>query len=416
MEKEGVGNCEWLETGLRTALFADARGIIETMLADPKLPVADSQKRPGEKSGGLQEKTMQSLFGPIRLRREYFYNPRENAGRYPLDDALGLQNSYTPAMVRLMCRAGARDSYEEGSADLSAYANIDVSAQQINRMVRRIGPGMREELEAEPPEARTPQVPRLYVSCDGTGVPMRRSELVGIKGKGQDGRASTREVKVGSIFTEHPVPGQEEPFRDSDSTSYIATLQRCERFGTLLRKEAYRRGMGRAGEIVFIADGAAWIWEIVRTCFPFAVQILDYYHAHEYLAAIVDLLHGKATAFGKHRLECWKALLFEDKIKEVISQARSLGANLPDSEKEILESKINYLENNQSRMLYGTYKSKGYFYGSGVVEAGCKTLIGKRAKQSGMFWSEKGAEDVLAIRSALYSGRFDDYWDKKNAS
>ncbi len=134
--------------------------------------------------------------------------------------------------LTMMCRAGTRDSYEEGSADLSAYANINVSAQQINRMVRLIGPGMREELEAEPPESRTPQVPRLYVSCDGTGVPMRCSELAGIKGKGQDGRASTREVKVGSIFTQHPVPGQEEPFRDSSSTCYIAALQPCEQFGT----------------------------------------------------------------------------------------------------------------------------------------------------------------------------------------
>ncbi len=70
----------------------------------------------------------------------------------------------------------------------------------------------------------------------------------------------------------------------------------------------------------------------------------------------------------------------------------------------------------QTRMLYGSYKRKGYFYGSGVIEAGCKSVIGKRAKQSGMFWSEKGAEDVLAIRTALCSDRFDQYWDRRNAA
>jgi len=415
LRREGASNAEWIETGLKAALFADARRMIEDLLGDPQLVVAGDEKRSGEKRGGSQEKTMLSLFGEIRLRRDYYYSPGLGCGRYPLDEALGLQNRYTPAVVRLMCRAGARDSYEESSADLLAYASIDVSAQEINRMVQRMGPGMRGELEEEQVCAQTPEVPRMYVSCDGTGIPMRRSELEQTKGKGEDGRASTREVKVGCIFTQHPKEG-EKPFRDGDSTSYIATLRRCDLFGPLLRKEAYRRGMGRAKEVVFIADGAAWIWEIVRTCFPGAVEILDYYHAHEYLVAIVDMLYGKETELGKRQLELWKSMLFEDRIKTIITQARSLGEKLPVSEKELLNTKINYFENNQARMLYGTYESQGYFYGSGVIEAGCKSVIGKRAKQSGMFWSERGAEDVLAIRTALYSGRFDQYWDKINAA
>ena len=69
-----------------------------------------------------------------------------------------------------------------------------------------------------------------------------------------------------------------------------------------------------------------------------------------------------------------------------------------------------------SKKVLTTYRAKGYFYGSGVIEAGCKAVIGKRAKQSGMFWSEKGAEDVLAIRTALYSDRFDQFWDDRNAA
>ena len=255
----------------------------------------------------------------------------------------------------------------------------------------------------------------MYVSCDGTGVPMRRTELAQVSGKGSNGRASTREVKVGCIFTKHPKKG-EEPFRDTDSTSYIATLRRCDKFGPLLRKEAYRRGMGQADEIVFIADGAAWIWEIARTCFSGAVEILDYYHAHEYLVAIIDLLYGKDSALGKEQLEGWKQLLFEDKIQTLIEQAQSLGQNLACAEREELEAKVNYFKNNKKRMLYGTYKNKGYFYGSGVIEAGCKSVIGKRAKQSGMFWSSRGVEDVLAIRTALHSDRFDQYWDQRNAA
>jgi len=415
LQREGASNTEWIETGLKAALFADARAMIEELLNDPHMAVAGANKLPGEKRGGFQEKVVVSMFGRVRIQREYYYHPERGCGRYPLDEALGLENGYTPAVVRLMCRAGARDTYTESSADLLAYADIGVSAQEINRMVRRIGPGMRAEMEEEQPTDEIKAVPRLYVSCDGTGIPMRRSELVGIKGKGEDGRASTREVKVGCVFTQHPTEG-EEPFRDTDSTSYIATLRRCDAFGPLLRKEAYRRGMGRAKEIVFLGDGAVWIWEIVRTCFFGAVEILDYFHAHEYLVEIVNLLYGKDTVLGKQQIEDWKDMLFEDRILEVIIQARSLGERLSVVQKEALDSKINYFENNKSRMLYGTYRAKGYFYGSGVIEAGCKAVIGKRAKQSGMFWSEKGAEDVLAIRTALYSDRFDQFWDDRNAA
>ena len=67
-------------------------------------------------------------------------------------------------------------------------------------------------------------------------------------------------------------------------------------------------------------------------------------------------------------------------------------------------------------MQYGTFRAAGYFIGSGVVEAGCKTVIGGRCKQSGMFWSESGAENILALRCINYSRRLDDFWkDRLNA-
>ena len=389
--REGASNTEWIESGLKAALFADACVLIEGLLNDPQVEVAAAERLAGEKRSGVHEKQVQCMFGTLRIRREYFYNPKLGSGRYPLDEALGLENSYTPALVRMMCRAGAREAYEESSADLLAYAGLRVSAREINRMVQRIGPQMRSEMEAEKPTEQTAVVPRLYVSCDGTGVPMRRSELTGVKGKGADGKASTREVKVGCVFTQHPKEG-EAPFRDTGSTSYIGTLQKCGSFGPMLRKEAYRRGMGRAGEIVFIADGAAWIWEIVRTCFSGAVEILDYYHAHEYLVEIIDLLYGKNTELGQRQIENWKEMLFEDRISEIIVASGALAANLNPAEKEMVDAKINYFVNNQTRMLYGTYKKKGYFYGSGVIEAGCKSVIGKRAK------------DTPANRQTLISG------------
>jgi hypothetical protein len=173
--------------------------------------------------------------------------------------------------------------------------------------------------------------------------------------------------------------------------------------------------MGRAEEIVFIADGAVWIWELARINFPGALEILDYYHAREYLTEIVEILFGKKSEAGARKLERWKDLFFEDKIEEVIRQARIL-AEAMNGDTQLVNAKINYFENNKHRMKYGTYREKGYFYGSGVIEAGCKSVIGKRAKQSGMFWSSPGLENVLTIRTALHSNRFDSYWDHKNAA
>lgn len=414
---EGISNVEWIETGLKAALFADACVLLSELLCDPDLGIEGDEKRPGEKRARAQERKILSLFGEVKLHRNYYYDPQRKTGRYPMDEALGLENRYTPGVVRLMCRAAARDSYQEAGSDLKAYADLEVDPRQINRMARRMGPAMRKRLESEAVAEETPAVPRMYVSCDGTGIPMRKAELKETPAKDAQSPAKTKEVKVGCVFTQHPKDG-EEPFRDCDSTSYIATMRRCHEFGTLLRKEAYRRGMGRADEVVFIADGAVWIWEIVRTCFPGARQILDYYHAHEYLCEIVGLIFGKDSPPGKRRIERWKKQLFEDRVAGVVKEMRREAAKLPmsDDDRKSLEGKIGYIDNNKERMLYGTYKTLGYFYGSGVVEAGCKSVIGKRAKQSGMFWSTQGAEDILVMRTALSSNRFDDYWDKKHAA
>ena len=138
MGRDGIGNVEWIEAGLKAALFADACVLLSELLSDPALGIDGDKKRPREKRAGAQERKILSLFGEVNLRRNYYYDPACQTGRYPLDEALGLENRYTPGVVRLICRAAARDSYQAASADLKAYAGLDVDSRQINRMARRM--------------------------------------------------------------------------------------------------------------------------------------------------------------------------------------------------------------------------------------------------------------------------------------
>ena len=247
------------------------------------------------------------------------------------------------------------------------------------------------------------------VGTDGTGAPMRRKELRGRKGK-RGGKARTREVKVGTVFTHRkPDRPDQRPERDYGSTSYIADIIPASEFGTLLRAEALRRGIAKAKVVVFLGDGAAWVWKLARVNFPKAICILDYYHACEHLTLLASALYGEGSALAKKRYRQWRKTLLKDKIPHIIAQATE---ELPTrtQPRKLAKAQIAYFERNRSRMLYQTFRQAGYFIGSGVVEAGCKTVVGQRLKHSGMLWSRKGACHLLTVRCALLSGWFDDFW------
>ena len=170
---------------------------------------------------------------------------------------------------------------------------------------------------------------------------------------------------------------------------------------------------------MFIGDGAAWIWELARTHFPLAILILDFYHMMEYLHELSQLLYGKDTPWAGRMKDQWKEQMEKDQVQGVIDGIKTRLAHLgetPAATLEKVQEKIRYLENNKDKMKYGSFRAQGLFYGSGVVEAGCKAVIGKRLKQSGMFWSQSGAENILALRCALMSNRWDECWDQINHS
>lgn len=391
------------EQHFRDAVIAVGRQLFGPMLQE-RINQIDSgfESKADQNRIGRRPLVISTLFGEVSVERDYYLG--REGGHCPADASLALEGCATPALARLLTRAAAQQPYGAASRDLAEYGAIQVDERQIQRLVSQIAPEVKSWL-ADLPEGRD-AVPTLYVSCDGTGTPMRAEELVGRKGKQPDGSAKTREVKLGAVFTQHRVDEEGRPVRDHDSTTYVASYAPAAEFSLLLRAEARRRGVGAAAQVVFLSDGAAWAEEIGDNCFTGCTSILDFYHACERLHELANALDASQA---KTRIGRWKRLLLSDRIGTVIAQGRDLQKQATQPP-EIAEENLAFFERHQHRMRYGTYRRNGWFIGSGVVEAGCKNLVGKRLKQSGMFWSESGATGVLNFRTILLSRRFDSFW------
>jgi hypothetical protein len=322
----------------------------------------------------------------------------------------------------MMARAGSQSAFKEGREDLKVYAGIEVSAKDVERVAERIGQQMEawsiQEREAILQQSETVRpektLPILYISYDGTGVPMTKTELVGHKGKQGDGSAKTREAKLGCVFTQTTTDAKGFPVRDPGSTSFVGAIETVEPFGQRIYGEALRRGLPQAQRVVVLGDGAPWIRSIAEMHFPEATLIIDLYHAREHVSGLCKLLLGSnEKQIAQQRIRWWTDL-DSGRVEKIILQARQKLPKDPEAKKKA-ETEIHYLEKNKEHMRYARFRAQGLFVGSGVIEAGCKTLIGQRLKQSGMEWSIRGANAILSLRCINQSGRFEDFWESRTA-
>jgi hypothetical protein len=398
-----------LEILVRTAIFKPAAELVAFLLQQAIDRIdAGYQAKPGEHYKGRQVLEVQCLFGSFALGRDYYYHPGRKAGHFPADAGLGLEGGYTPALARLMCLEGADEpGFEKAERHLAETGGILVSARQIQRVLQPIGSSAQAWQDREGALGTT-DARVLYVSGDGTGIPMRKEALVGRRGKQPDGSAKTAQVYLGCVFTQHGCDPQGHPIRDHESTTYVSSLESIDQFGPLLRREALRRGMGTAGQVVLLIDGAAGLEHMGRDCFKDATQIVDFFHAMEHAGTVLEALIGKDHPDYKARLRRWAKRLLRDGVQKLIDESRQESRGRP--QETAVHAALGYFINNVERMQYGTFRKQGFFIGSGVVEAGCKTVIGTRCKQSGMRWSEPGAQNILALRCIHASRRTADFW------
>lgn len=399
-----------LELLLRAAVFKPLNILLQTLLQQAVERIeAAFQPKPGQRAKGRKPLVVQGIFGSFTLLRRYYYHAGKKQGHYPADAALGLEGAHTPALARLLCLEGADEaSFQKASLHLREVGGIEIDERQIQRVVNRLGPDA-GAWQRRRPAPGTTDASVLYISADATGVPMRKEELLGRKGRDSEGTAKTRMAWLGCVFTQHGLDEEGHPVRDHNSTTYLCGFESISDFGIGLRRDALRRGLFSAPESVLLVDGASGLEKMGRDYFPQSTQIVDFYHAMEHLNSLAELLLGKADpAKLRRRRRHWKKLLLNDGLERIINRARKEA--LQKGNVEEVEAALGYFLNNRGRMRYGTFRRKGYFIGSGVVEAGCRSVIGQCLKQSGMFWTLNGASSVLAFRSINASGHFQDYW------
>ena len=300
-------------------------------------------------------------------------------------------------------------------------AGIEVTAKTVERHAEAIGGDIaareQQEIRAakqlELPEVCAPAAPIFYIEMDGTGLPVVKTETEGRAGKVEGQPARTREAKLGCVFTQTTTDKEGRPVREEDSTTYTAGIETAEEFGLRLYTEAWRRGWSRAQKRVVLGDGAIWIWNLADQHFPGAIQIVDLFHARQHLWELAAKLFPNDGRSRKRWTVRAVDRLDRGKIEALVKILRDLHPASAELIK-IVSNEAEYFERNAERMRYPMFRAQGFFVGSGVVEAGCKTVIASRLKRSGMFWTVRGANAIIALRCSYLNRRFEDYWESRS--
>lgn len=363
-----------------------------------------------------RDKEVLTVLGPVIVKRAYYYDRESNVGYCPKDRALDIERtSYSAGVRRLISKVGAYRPFGLGHQDLYELADIRVGAKEVERVSEKVGGQVEAWHVSEAPDVPFCPIPRLYVCMDGTGVPVVRKETVGRQGKARDGLPKTREVKVGCVFTQTGVDRDGFPIREEESTSYTGAIEPADIFGQRIFAEAMRRGMDQAQEVSVLGDGAPWIWNLADEHFYGATQIVDLYHAREHYWNVAKACFTHDITKQHTWAEDRRRELDEGRVEDVMAAIEQC-LSLPGCDRELCDRERGYFDRNKERMRYAAFRQRGLFVGSGVLEAGCRTVIAQRLKQSGMHWTVRGANAIIALRCAIMSNRWEDFWEGRAAA
>jgi hypothetical protein len=372
----------------------------------------------------MRSRRVLTAVGQVEFLRPWYLCTHCHNGQFPDDTALDIEKTdLSPGVRRMLALVGSATSFDHGRQQIELLAGLEVTTKAVERTAEAIGAdiagreqaALEQALQLQLPIIVGEPIPILYVQMDGTGVPVVKRETEGRAGKVDGQAAHTREVKFGCVFTQTGWDDEGFGIRDSGSTTYTGAIETADRFGCRIYLEAWNRGWNRALKKVVIGDGAEWIWNNAEQHFPGAVQIVDLFHARQHLWDVARLLHPADLPRQKRWMLRHQPKLDGGKIDTLVRFLRAIDASAPVIA-DAIRIEAAYFENNAERMRYPEFRRQHLFVGSGVIEAGCKTVIGSRLKQSGMFWTVTGANAIIALRCCQLNNRTEDYWASRRAA
>jgi hypothetical protein len=444
------GDLKGLEQQVMATIFEIGRGWMQSVLSE----ATPEEQAPGERVGscghlqqlvGYRPKQLVTLLGKLTFKRAYYQCVVEEEcmsagcthGEAPADQLWGVQGRRTTAGVQqavsYLC---ASSTLEEAAATLSRLLPVRMSARQVLNLLQPLGTALQQQEDeqvralweqasqarttSQPGEAtRQERIERLYIELDGILARLRRDSVPMEEHERKRKGDVYREVKVGAVFEASRGPERSGlvsgVFVDQAGPKhYVARRTKAEDFGKLLYRLAVTHGLERAHQLVALGDGAPWIWRLVSEHFPGAVQIVDLWHAKEHVWKVARAVFGPNTPEAGAWAEHACGLLVEGKIEELVEEIVVLPPVPPEpgAARSVLDIERDYFIGNAGRMRYPAFRAQGMHVGSGIAEAGCKTVVSTRAKRTGMRWTPEGLDAVLAVRTAVLNDTYDAFCEQ----
>ena len=454
------GDLKELEQQVLTTILSVGRGWMESLLSER----AAGEPAAGERIGtcghpqqleGYRPKQVLTLLGKVHVKRAYYRcrveeQPGSRAGEgcppqgcthgeAPADVRWGLQGGRTsPGVQQTVSYLCASLTLEEAAEAFSRLLPLQMSARQALNLMQPVGQALHEQedeqvkaLWEQASQARTApheasgeppaSIERLYIEVDGVLARLRRGSVPMEDKERKRSGDVYREIKVGAVFeaTRGPQRSGLAPgvFVDqAGPKQYVARRSRAEDFGKLLYALAVKDGLHQARQVVFIGDGAAWIWRLATEQFPEAVQIVDLWHAREHVWKVARAVFGANTPEAAAWAEQGCDLLAEGNIEDLVAEIVVLPPVPPEPghSRSVPDIERDYFISNAARMRYPAFRAQGMHVGSGIAEAACKTVVSTRAKRAGMRWTPDGLDAVLAVRTAVLNDTYDSFCEQQS--
>jgi len=338
--------------------------------------------------------------GTLTVQRAYYVCPACRETSYPLDEKLELSEEQEQGRLReKLALVAVLTPYHQAPQVCQTLLGSERHASSLRRVALReaerlTASGHRHTL-------RKREQDRIYLQVDGQLCPTREPRQ-----SPED--QGYREAKAVLAFSQADVAEVSKERHELLAKVLQAQITDSEEFRAIFQR-AYQQAHGpHAAEVIVLADGARWIWNVVEDLVPHAIQVLDFSHAKHYLWEAGKLIYGEGSAFVPPWVKEQETRLLENQVEQVMAHIERFLDLAP-----ALATILHYFQQNAARMRYGTYRQRGYFIGSGAIESAGKQLTAARIKGPGMRWNVADLNALLVLRCVFLEHSWQTYWDSQ---